>query len=407
MRRRIGAGRSRTRAIVLGAGLALVAAVLGGVLANARGGSTPSAQIIVSDAACGPGWVAPAAGRDRLSIENRSRRSTFGVDLVGGDQVSVYGEIETLAPGTRRTLDAVLPPGRYTLECESFSGGVLSSQSVQVEGHTDATAHPFTPVSSDQVHLATLAYRARLTPELRQLERDTDSLTHAVVLGRLDEARVQWLPAHLDYARLGAVYDTFGALDGEIDGRPAGLAGGDHDPHFRGFLRLEYGLWHGQPVGELVPVARGLDRSVHDLVRTFPRLPTGINDLSLRSHEILENSLQFELTGDTDEGSHSGLATTWANVQGTELALDALAPLLRRSDPVLTASAMRGLAQLEVAFKSYERPDGSWRSLRSLSRPQREQLDGRTSALLEQLSRIPDELEIPRRPPSDNDGLDD
>ncbi len=54
-------------------------------------------------------------------------------------------------------------------------------------------------------------------------------------------------------------------------------------------------------------------------------------DVALRTHEILENTLQFELTGETDEGSHTNLATAWANVQGTKLALAAITPLLDTS----------------------------------------------------------------------------
>ena len=73
-------------------------------------------------------------------------------------------------------------------------------------------------------------------------------------LGSRALAEQAWLVAHLDYARLGAVYDTFGDFDSEINGRADGLIGGVRSAKFTGFLRLEYALWHGQPQTTLVAV---------------------------------------------------------------------------------------------------------------------------------------------------------
>ena len=94
-------------------------------------------------------------------------------------------------------------------------------------------------------------------------------------------------------------------------------------------------------------VGARLDAAVHGLARAFPQMQTPANDLSLRTHEILENTLQFELTGDDDEGSHTTLATALANVQGTQLALGAIA---NAPAPARTLSCWRqvsaGLAAL-------------------------------------------------------------
>jgi hypothetical protein len=51
-------------------------------------------------------------------------------------------------------------------------------------------------------------------------------------------------------------------------------------------------------------------------------------DVGLRTHEILENALQFQLTGHDDYGSGTTLATTGANVAGTRELLTVLRPLL-------------------------------------------------------------------------------
>jgi high-affinity iron transporter len=333
-----------------------------------------------------------------FTVKNTSRGTIYGVDLVGANQALVYGDIEMLAPGTEVQMDARLPPGEYSFQCESFSGATLMSRVERVSGPPVSGAHPYVPVTSDQIQLATLTYRDSLSTWMGRLAVATDALKTAVDDGDLARARQLWLPAHLDYSRLGAAYDTFGNFNNEINGRPLGLVGGVNNPNFQGFLRLEYGLWHAQPGRELMPVANALDSSVHGLIKQFPQMLMPANDLSLRTHEILENTLQFELTGETDEGSNTNLATAWANVQGTQLALAAIAPLLQPGEPGLLASLRQGLAKMAAAFKAFHHANGTWAPLQSLTRLQREHLDGELGGLLEQLSAVPDLLELPVRP---------
>jgi high-affinity iron transporter len=391
-------------AVVLMASVSAVAAT--GIGLAARAGAHPASPdrtVLVTASACAPGWTAPRSGQTTFQLKNTSTSSIFGVDLVGADEVSVYGETEMLAPGTTVPMAVVLPPGRYAFECESFSGGTSYSRPEEVTGPPVTGAHSYVPVEADQVQQATINYQNSLLPYVQRLQTDTEALTQAVQSGDLARARALWLPAHLDYARLGAAYDTFGNFNDEIDGRPLGLVGGVDSPHFSGFLRLEYGLWHGQPTSELIPVALALTAAVHGLLTEFPSLLMPMNDLSLRTHEILENTLQFELTGETDEGSHTNLATAWANAQGTQLALAALTPLLRANDPALLARVTPALKAMTAEFQSYQQPNGTWTPVQSLTTAEHEHLDGALGALLEQLSAIPDVLDLPIRPENPND----
>ena len=87
-----------------------------------------SAPIIVSATKCAPGWTAPRSGLTVFTIKNTSKDTIYGIDLVGTNQVLVYGDIEMLAPGTEDQMDALLPPGEYSFQCESFSGATLTSR---------------------------------------------------------------------------------------------------------------------------------------------------------------------------------------------------------------------------------------------------------------------------------------
>jgi iron uptake system EfeUOB component EfeO/EfeM len=372
--------------VVVALGVATAVLVLTG-----RGGSA-NAAIVVSDSACAPNWAAPASGRTIFDVENTSASTVYDVQLVGAERGAIYGEIHMLAPATTVPLDVVLPPGRYSFRCQGGVGYGLSSETETVTGPRVAGAHPYLPVSPDHLQVAADDYHQSLAPLVTRLRVDTDRLAAAVQAGQLDAARKLWLPAHLDYARLGVAYGTFGKLNDAIDGRPLGLVGGVHDPSFAGFLRLEYGLWHGQSRAQLVPPATALDRAVHTLARRFPSMQIPAGDLTLRAHEILENTLQFELTGETDEGSDTNLATALANVQGTQLAVAALRPALRLTDPRLLAGVSSGLARTAATLEGYRRPDGSWPGVGVLSTAQRERLDSRVSGLLEQLELVPTRL---------------
>lgn len=383
--------------LIVGGGAALATSI-----AEAGGAHSPE-EVTVSATACAPGWVAPRSGNRTFRVRNTSRAIVYGIDLVGANEATIYGEIEMLAPGTVVPMSAVLPPGRYSFQCEAFDGNTLTSEVERVTGHPLTDAHPYTPIDSSQIQAAELTYRNSLLPVMRQLEIAADALRAAIVAGDLRRARSLWLPAHLDYSRLGAAYDTFGKFNAEINGRPFGLVGGIRSPQFHGFLRLEYGLWHHQPVSELIPVANALELAVHGLAKQFPTMLMPLNDLALRTHEILENTLQFELTGETDEGSNTNLATAWANAQGTALALHAIAPLLRLDDARLVAQLSAGLGTVTAEFKSYERPNGSWTPLDSLTTAERQRIDGSLGALLEQLSLVPDLLDLPIRPDDPND----
>jgi iron uptake system component EfeO len=104
--------------------------------------------------------------------------------------------------------------------------------------------------------------------------------------------------------------------------------------------------------------------------------------------------LQFELTGRTDFGSHSSLATVSANLAGTRTLLDILTPLLRpRYRALDQATSALARAQADVAA---ERRGGRWIALQSLPRPRRERIDSDVSELTELLAPVASILE-PRR----------
>ncbi|MYS43280.1 EfeM/EfeO family lipoprotein, partial [Streptomyces sp. SID5998] len=191
------------------------------------------------------------------------------------------------------------------------------------------------PVTAHDLVPPAIAYQKWVAQGLDEVVRLTGRLRAAVDRGDLAAARTAWLPAHLQYERLGAAYDAFGDADGRINGTDAGLPGGVRDPAFTGFHRIEYGLWHGATASTLRAPAAALAGAVTALREEWAQARMDPAQLGLRAHEILENTVQFELTARTDYGSGSNLATARANLDGTRAVLARLRPLLSTRYPGL------------------------------------------------------------------------
>ncbi|WP_338775851.1 iron uptake transporter permease EfeU [Streptomyces sp. DG1A-41] len=346
--------------------------------------------VAVSAKDCGHGFTAPKPGRQTFQMRNTGDQ-TSEVYLIDPASNAVYGEIEGLAPGTTRDLVATVAGGTYAWRCVPNNGKAVTSKAVQVGGAAGARA--VAPVSEQDLAGPLRAYKAYVNRNLVTLVTETRKLGDDIRAGHLDTARADWLTAHRTYASLGAAYGTFEDFDQKINGRPDGLPGGVHDKDFTGFQRIEYGLWHDQPAGELNNPARQLAADASGLRKAFPHQHFDASDLPLRAHEILENTLQFELTGDTDQGSGTGLATVDANLAGTRELLTVLRPLLTTRAPHLLPTVDADLARLQALLDAEHR-DSGWTPVDRLGRTAKARIDGATGQLLEDLSPVPDLLEI-------------
>ncbi|MFF0413909.1 iron uptake transporter permease EfeU [Kitasatospora sp. NPDC004745] len=376
---------------VLPAALVAVPVVAAGtVIAVSDGKQGGSATVAVSERDCGRGFGTPLPGQQVFQMHNTGDKvaEVYLVDPASG---AVYGEIEGLAPGTTRALTATIGSGDYAWRCVPTGGRAVTSGAVHVTGGTEVRA--VKPVGEDDLKGPLDAYRQYVTAGLAALQTETAQLQADVHGGDLAAARADWLTAHLRYASLGAAYGTFAELDGKIDGRPDGLPDKAGDKDFTGFLRLEHGLWHGESAADLTPVADQLAADVAKLGQDFPGQDFDPADLPLRAHEILENTLQFELTGDTDQGSGTNLATAQANLTGTQELLAVLQPLLDERDPQLLTRVGAGMKRVGDLLAAAHRPEG-WTPLDRLPADTRRQLDGATGQLLEDLAPVPALLEI-------------
>ena len=352
------------------AGLLLVS------LAGCSGSGTSAARdagAVVTAAAGSCRWSGPAPrpGSQEWSVRNTGHGQDTGtvrLTLTDASSGGIWAQVTMLAPGTTRTVRTVLPAGSYRWRCVPLRGVAAVSGVRTTSGTGDGVqpGRPMNAISAEEVTNAVDVYRASVTDGLGRLATDTDQLTAAATTGDVPTARVRWLAAHLDFERLGAAYGTFGDAADAIDGLPNGLPGGVDDDGWTGFLRVEDDLWSEPDRGRLAADATTLSDAVHSLVDAFPGSTTDPADIPLRTHEILEMTAQRELTGRSDQGSGSGLATARANVDGTRMVLDSLTEALAARAPDVLAAAQQGLTALASTLDALRRPDGSWPAPTSL-----------------------------------------
>jgi iron uptake system component EfeO len=301
----------------------------------------PHTAIQVSPGSCGSGWSRPAAGLQVFDLTNTGSVPEDAYLKVAATG-AVLGEVEGLAPGRTRPVLVRLGPGGYAFQCLPQDTDAMKGPTVTVPGGAGTSGPAVVPVTQQDLIPPTLAYQSWVSGQLPSLVSAVDALRATLDRGDPAAARTAWLTAHLDYERLGAAYGTFGDLDQSINGTTRGLPGGTSDPGFTGFHRLEWGLWRGEPADSLRPAAAQLAGDVRKLQSSWASAQMDPKDLGLRAHEIVENTIQFELTGRSDYGSGSSLATAQANLQGTAEALTLLRPLLR--------TRLAGLPQVDAAM---------------------------------------------------------
>ncbi|MBV9822075.1 MAG: EfeM/EfeO family lipoprotein [Actinobacteria bacterium] len=236
-------------------------------------------------------------------------------------------------------------------------------------------------------------YRTYVGQQLDRLADQVRQLRSGLPGNDRTSAQRRWLAAQLTWQQVGAAYGSFGALGAAIGGLANGLPQGVADPAFTGLHRIEYGLYHGEKLPDLRARVDRLAADVDALRAGLAKLPIAGRDMPIRCHEILEDALRDHLSGQDDYGSGMAYALTSADVLGTRVVLEELKPLI--PSPVLGHSpydqSKAALDALDAALDA-TKVDGRWPDYQSLTKHQRQPVNGAIGAALEALYRIPSAL---------------
>jgi iron uptake system component EfeO len=229
---------------------------------------------------------------------------------------------------------------------------------------------------------------------LKTMLGDVAHLRSAVAAGDLAAARRAWLAADERYEQIGAAYGAFGALDAAINGRPAGLPGGERSADFTGLHRIELALWGRRSTRDAAPATARLSRDVARLRTHVGRIEIDPLEYALRSHEVLEDTLHLQLSGEASPWSGAALTA----LRGTRVVVGSLRGLLVRRNPAIVARVDRTLSELDRTLAAIGR-HGALPRWDTLHQRQRERVAGLTAAAAERLAYVPDLVDPrPARP---------
>jgi iron uptake system EfeUOB component EfeO/EfeM len=294
------------------------------------------------------------------------------------------------------TLSLRLKVGRYRWSCRLSGQRDLTSATATVgPAPVSGPAGPMimVPVTSQQMAGAIASYRAYVTHELTLESSQVQLLRTAIAGGQLAAARAAWLTAHLTWHRIGGAYDAFGNLGLSIDGTADRLQAGVLSPQFTGFHKVEMDLWQNDDLTAAAGDAGTLLTDVNELAGQFPGESIPATELPLRTHEILEDALRDELSGDDDYGSGTDMASVEADVDGTRELLALLAPVLAQRAPDLESTVATELDTLDAALAATQ-VNGQWVEVTDVPLTQREQVDGAIGNALETLDLVPELLRV-------------
>ncbi|MGN6126531.1 MAG: imelysin family protein [Humibacter sp.] len=362
---------------------------VGASAGTAATGTHPGTYTVAAGiSGCGTGWSSPTAGVQTFDVKNTSIAG-MEVYLQSASSQDVYLDLESLGAGTTTRGQATIPAGKYRFICLPADEDPISGPVVTVTGaaHVAGETPGIPPVTQNDLIPAAKAYGTWIESRLPSLAAGAAALNADVASGDLAKAKADWLSVHLTYETLGAAYGAFGEADTAINGMPASSKTALSDPDLTGFHKIEALLWSGAPAATIAPFTSRLVADVAKLQKTFPTDRIDPLEIGLRAHEILENALQFELTGKTDAGSHTNLATLDANLTGTVQALEPLRGILKTRYPDL-AKTDAAIAASRALVESYRHADGTWVPLQSLTTAQRESLDAQIDQTIELLAPI-------------------
>ncbi|HEX3735206.1 MAG TPA: iron uptake system protein EfeO, partial [Solirubrobacterales bacterium] len=297
---------------------ALTVAVVGllAVFASACGSSedaSPGAKKIgfkLTDAGCVPHDAKVAAGPIVFEVENAGSGKVTEMEVLDGE--TILGEKENLSEGLSGSFSLTLEEGEYTLQC---NGGSNEDGTLTVSGKLDSKSSP-------QVEKAIAQYREYLEENTDELVAKTQPFVAAVIAGDVAQAKALYPAARIPYERIEPVAESFGDLDPRIDARENDVP----KSQFGGFHRIEKALWEEGTAKGMAPVAKQLEADVEELRAKVKNVKLQAVQIANGANELLSEVSASKITGEEERYSHIDLVDFEANVEGSQVAFEAVEP---------------------------------------------------------------------------------
>ncbi|WP_237209197.1 iron uptake system protein EfeO [Rothia nasimurium] len=359
------------------------------------------------------------SGTAQFSITNDGEKTTEFY-LLGSDGLRIVSEKENIAPGQTADLTVSLQPGEYYTACKPGMRG----ENVGTAAFT-VTGDPveLTGEQKELYEQAVANYVNFAKNEVGELLPQVEEFATAYMNGDDEKARELYATTRVHYERIEPIAEALGILDPRIDYREidylaeAELLEQD-DPTFTewiGFHRIEKDLW--------VPAADALQpdgSSAHDgwsasskedrqrigqtLINDVQALydeihsPTFAEDQQLNitsvsngAAALLEEIAVGKVTGEENWWSHRDLWDFQANLEGSRIAFDLVAPIASaesEENAQLVETIDAAFNDLQAELDQYGSYDEGFTPYNEVSEEQRKELTTKLDAVREPLSQL-------------------
>jgi iron uptake system component EfeO len=329
----------------------------------------------LTDAGCEPHDASAPAGPITFDVENAGSSKVTELEVLDGE--TLLGEVENLTEGLPGSFSLTLEKGEYTLRC---NGGENEDGTLTVTGGTQAQNNP-------EAEAAVADYRKYLEKNADELVAKTAPFVAAVEAGEVEKAKALYPAARIPYERIEPVAESFGDLDPRIDARENDVPASQ----FGGFHRIEKALWEEETAKGMAPVAEQLLADVEELRQKVKRVDLQAVQIANGANELLGEVSASKITGEEERYSHIDLVDFEANVEGSQVAFEAVEPLLKKKDPKLAKKIEAGFEDVYASLKPYRRGDG-FVSYTELTKADTRKLAQEIDALAEELSQVPAQI---------------
>jgi iron uptake system component EfeO len=331
--------RALTAALALGL-LALFVAACGSS-SDDSSSSANAKQLTfkLTEDGCDPTKATAPAGPIDFKVENGGTSKYTELEVLDGE--TILGERENITEGLSGSFSLTLEEGEYKVRCDE--AGEAGESTLKITGKLDSKTSP-------EVEEAIASYRTYLEENTDELTAKTKPFVAAVVAGDMAKAKQLYPAARLPYERIEPVAESFGDLDPRIDARENDVPKSE----FGGFHRLEKALWEEGSLKGMAPVAEELEANVLELEEKVKGVSLQAVQIANGANELLTEVSTSKITGEEERYSHIDLVDFEGNVEGSQMAFEAVAPLMAEKDPKLVGEIEGDFAAVFASLKPYE-----------------------------------------------------
>jgi iron uptake system component EfeO len=333
--------RVPVRALIAAAALAVMALLVAACGSSSDDAPAGSKQLTfkLTDAGCEPTKASAPAGPIDFKVENGGTSKYTELEVLDGE--TILGERENITEGLSGSFSLTLEEGEYTVRCnEEDEAG---DGTLKITGKLDTKTSP-------EVEEAIASYREYLEENTDELTAATKPFVAAVEAGDIAKAKQLYPTPRIPYERIEPVAESFGDLDPRIDARENDVPKNE----FGGFHRLEKALWEEGSLKGMKPVAEELEANVLELEEKVKGVSLQAVQIANGANELLTEVSTSKITGEEERYSHIDLVDFKANVEGSQVAFEAIAPLMEKKDPKLVEEIDKDFGAVFTALKPYE-----------------------------------------------------